>query len=176
MASSSWAAFGGAHSCAGVNRALGCLWPQEGQPSHSCKPRDNPHPAQAAASFSVCCDQMGSVGWWRAQETPAQLPPGSLPGRDCPADVPGCICILRDPAVPGRHVWCWGRAEGAELQAHRLLLFGGNLFCPHPRSLHAPAMARDKEPSHYCITQRREKPAPANLVWCQGKIKLFLLF
>lgn len=51
----------------------------------------------------------------------------------------------------------------------------GNLLCLLPCSLHAHVMARDKQSSHYCITQHRKK-TPANLVLCQGKRKLFLFF
>lgn len=181
LAFNSWAAFGGPDSCTDVNRAPGGSWPEEGQPPPQPQTAGQSAPRSAeeaaAASFSVCCDQVGSVGWSRQYETPAQLPLRCLPCHDCTERRRGESALLWEPAVPGRHAWCRSeprelREEGAVLQAQRLLLFSGSaeeIFCLHPCSLRARAMARDKQPSHDCITQRRKEPPQLILFCVKGK-------
>lgn len=133
LALNSWAAFGGPHSCTDVNRALGGFWLEEGQPPHSCKPQDNPHPAQRRKQQQLhfLC---AVTRCWLGENT--RPPPSFLPAPPWPR-LP-CECAGVNPHRSGSQLCpagTWdagaspescGMLERAVLQAHRLLLFSGS--------------------------------------------------
>lgn len=139
LAFNSCAAFGGPHSCSDVNRALSGSWLEPGQPP--------PRPAQRRKQqlhSLVCCGHMGSVGWSREYETPAQLAPRPLPGRECA--VQGWMRCAR------QELGCWGSPGSCGRSRLRSRL---NASCSSAALLRKSFMSSSLRPARSCDGQRQ---------------------